>query len=457
MTDSSYRRAGSEVILSRRMRRSLLPLAALLALLGLEKPAAATGMQGHVWSSQCAVETLPAGDLRTLLEANPLRLDNGSFFPDSGYAAKHDYGETAHWEQFVEGYVQWLRATYPKPMQDPAAAPHVAFLMGAASHGLVDQTFDILFMDKVREVDGPTDDLDMSMDIFLAARRKYVPDFDYSAKDLVAIFGEHVGLAVPESEITEGMDLARAGQGVVAEFLWKDDEARGKQYPWARAHYLDPRVPGGYPWGALAVAGYWQNIVRRLEGDTSADALVVGTDPAPNGAVRGRAAGKVDAYLTLFVGQGLKRSSITASSFYVLDAAGAVVETEIRLRGDEWATTLQLRPKADWAPDAKYTLVLDTTVETLSGTHPSKRFELPFTTTVAPAGDEPPSPCPKTMTAHPRAEAPEEPIDAGAPTANAAPTSDSGGCASHGRAGGGGVAALLLAALAAHRVRRFRT
>ncbi len=443
------------------MRRTLLAAAVVPALLAVAEPARATGMQGHVWSSHCALETLPPGELKTLLEENARRLDNGSFFPDSGYAAGHAYGEAAHWEQFVEGYVRWLRATWADPLRDPAAAPHVAFLMGAASHGLVDQTFDILFTDKVREVDGPTDDLDTSMDIFLAARRVYVPELDYPAKDLATIFGERLGLEVPASAITKGMDLARTGQAVVTELLWKDHEARGKQYPWARARYLDPRVPGAYPWGGPAVAKYWQNVARRLQGDATADALVVGTDPAPNGALRGLAAGKVDAYLTVFVGQGLKRSSITESSFFVVDASGAVVPTEIRLRGDEWATTLQLRPKADWAPSAKYTLVLDTAVETLSGTHPTSRFELPFTTPCAGCsteldGDPPPSPCPKTMTAHARVDETDETdeTDEPAPT-NATPSADSGGCSTPVTPGAGSLGGSLLA-MAVALARRIR-
>lgn len=428
-----------------------LPLLSFAATLLVSSAASATGMHGHIWSSQCALETLPDGRLRSLLDGQRLRLDNGSFFPDSGYAAKHEYGETAHWEQFVDGYIQWLRAKHADPARD--APQHVAFLMGAASHGLVDQTFDILFMDRVREVDGPTDDLDTSMDIFLNVERKYVPDFAYDPNDLVDVFAKHVGLTVPPAEIKEGMDLARVGMGFVAEILWKDADKRGATYPWARAHYQDLRAPGSYPWGAAGVARYWENILRRLDGDASADALVVAADPPANGALATNSAGKVGALLTLFVGQGLKRPSVTSASFYVLDSAGVVVPTDVRLRGDEYATTLQLKPRADWSPDAKYTLVLDTAIETLNGTHPSKRFELPFQAACAGCNAEltgaaPPSPCPKTLAAFPR---PRDDEETETPKPPPAESTDGGGCSTSGR---GFAPAWWLVLACLHRRRR---
>jgi hypothetical protein len=413
-----------------------------VAALAAASPASATGMHGHIWSSHCALETVTDARLKPLLETHRVRLDNGSFFPDSGYAAKHEYGETAHWEKFVDGYIKWLRAKHADPVRD--APQHVAFLMGAASHGLVDQTFDILYMDKVREVDGPTDDLDTSMDIFLAARRKFVPDLAYDANELVDVFGKNVALTVPASEIKEGMDLARVGMGFVAEILWKDDAKRSAQYPWAKANYQDPRVPGSYPWGALAVAKYWENILRRLDGDSSAEALVVATDP-PHAVT----AGKMDAFVTAFVGYGVKRPSITASSFFVIDAAGSVIPTEIRIRGDEYATTLQLKPKGDWAEGAPYKLVLDTAIETVDGTHPSKRIEVPFV--VTPIVNGAPSPCPLALAAYPRpSDTDEEP----APTPNEPKSESSGGCATSGSTGGS--AALAIGALALTLARRAR-
>jgi hypothetical protein len=414
-------------------------LLSFLFVTALPASAAATGMQGHIWSSHCALETLSDARLRPLLEKERTRLDNGSFFPDSGYAAKHEYGETAHWEKFIDGYIKWLRAKYPDPVTE--APQHVAFLMGAASHGLVDQTFDILFMDRQREISGEVEDLDTSMDIFLAVKRKFVPDFAYDANELVDVFGKNVGLTVPAGEIKEGMDLARVGMGFVTEILYKDEAKRAAQYPWAHANYQDVRVPGSYPWGGLAVAKYWQVMLRRLDGNTSADDIVVGSDP-PHGV----SAGKLDSYATLFVGYGLKRPSITASSFYVTDASG-VVPTDIRIRGDEYATTLQLQPKSDWKTDTQYTLVLDTTVETIDGTRPSKKFELPFKVTPLATGAAPASPCPAALVAYPRPSDEEGEEPAPAPAAS----ESSGGCATSGGAAGG---ATLLAALLALAIAR---
>src|SRR5687768_15143990 len=115
----------------------------------------ATGMSGHAYMAECAAEQTEDASLRALIAAEGLRLLNGGFFPDSGYATDDsEQGEIPHWEQYVEAYVQLVRARWASPLDEPEAAAHVAFLLGLAGHGITDSTFDTLFYPRGAEVNG---------------------------------------------------------------------------------------------------------------------------------------------------------------------------------------------------------------------------------------------------------------------------------------------------------------
>ena len=117
-------------------------------LLGAQ-PALANGQSTHLWITEHALTHLPDGELKDIVSdpANRQMLRNGTMFPDGGYAVSDDYGEIAHWEGFQSAYREWIENNYPQPFSD-AGAQHVAFLMGMASHGMADQVFDSLFMER---------------------------------------------------------------------------------------------------------------------------------------------------------------------------------------------------------------------------------------------------------------------------------------------------------------------
>ena len=122
------------------LSRSLSMLAALALVLPVS--AWANGQTTHVWIAEEALRSLEAGELKSLLSSPELRdpLLNGAMFPDGGYAVSDHYGELAHWEPFQQAYLQWIRDTFPPPWDEGDAAPHVAFLMGLAAHGLAFST-----------------------------------------------------------------------------------------------------------------------------------------------------------------------------------------------------------------------------------------------------------------------------------------------------------------------------
>lgn len=349
----------------------------------------ATGMQGHMYVTELAVESLPAGELRTLLESRRDFWLDGSFLPDSGYAANDAYGEMAHWEQFVEAYITWIRATFAPPFTDGAAADHVAVLMGAASHGMLDQTFDTLLMDRAAELGDDTEELDTGIDAWIVndLGRTENPPVVLDANGISEVFASGFGYDVSPDTIMGGMNTAKQAIGVVINVLSKSDQGFRDASPWAATHYLDPETPGGYPFSAPVVAGYVENIWRRLQGDHAMDRAIIGAWPRDGGVGVPLDHALVASYLTFFSGHGLAPGSVTPDTAFVQDADGNPVDCTVRTRGDDWAGMIQLRPSADWAPHATYRVTLGTGIASLYGEHLPTPVTLQFTTACAP-GDE---------------------------------------------------------------------
>ncbi len=148
-------------------------------------PASTAAPTASVAASSAASATAP------VLDAHPMHLANGGYFPDSGYTARdHDQGEVAHWEPFVQAYIQVFRERY-KPPFTPEASQHLAFLMGLAAHGITDSTFDSLLYARAEQVDGGDfDSFDLSMDVFIAhdKPRYFVPEYAYVTSALVTVY-----------------------------------------------------------------------------------------------------------------------------------------------------------------------------------------------------------------------------------------------------------------------------
>lgn len=369
-------------------RAAALACAAALAaaLAGWAPDARATGMQGHMYVSEVALSHLPQGDLKALLQARRDAWLNGSFFPDSGYAANDPYGEMAHWEQFVEAYLQWIRASYEPPFTTGPAADHVAVLMGVASHSMVDQVFDSLFMAKVDEMDGDTDDLDTGIDTWIVVDldRKENPEVVIDAQAMSEVFSAGLAYEVSPATILGGMDTAKMAIGGVITVLASGHQKFRDVNPWGSKHYLSEDVPGAYPHCAEVTARYWQSLWRRLQGDESFGDALVGVTPGHGARNVAVAHDSVDGRVTLFFGYGLDRDSVTDTSIVVQDEQGQVVPTSVSMMGDAWAGTVKLTPLQDWSYRSIYTVRVTTQVATLYGTHPDEDLVSAFTTACAP-------------------------------------------------------------------------
>ncbi len=382
--------------------------AASLALLSAP-PARATGMQGHMYMAMCAAEQVADPRLRAVFDGYPLHLANGAFLVDSGYTMEdHDQGEIPHWEGFIEAYLQLIREKYPAPYDSPEASQHIANLMGMAAHGITDSTFDTLIYARAEQVEPSNmDSFDTAMDVFIVADmpRYFIPDYAYDAPLLSEAF-TRVQHPIPEADIDSAISTARTGIAAVTHLLYKGAGDYGKKYPWGRANFLNTATPGSYAFGAKVVMGYYRELLRRLDGDTSADEIVIGTYPSADYPLVTLDATRPDGKVILFFGHGLDRASITGDTVTVLGPDGMAVPVSVDVfRGDQWANVLVVQAQQSWLPGATYQVVLSNAVQTLHGASPQDDHTFSFTTCASPdANGDCPAPGPAPASACPETE-----------------------------------------------------
>lgn len=402
--------------------------------------ASATGMQGHIYMAECAAEQLAEGPLRqTLFEDSFLWLANGGYFPDSGYtSADHDQGEIPHWEGYVDAYIDWLRKTYPKPLEAPEAREHVAFLFGLAAHGITDSTFDTLLPPRSAQVDpGNPNEIDTSMDVFVVhdLGRNLIPTPAHHEDVLATVF-DAVDHPVAPDAIVEAMSTARVGIAAVTNFLAKTPTERLAAHPWAHRAYLDPRTPGGYPFGARVAKRYFEELAKRLEGSSDVDGLVIGTYPDATTPLATLDRANALARVVVFFGHGVDRGSYGAGSVVVLDSKDEPVAGQWNtFRGDQWLNVVTFDPASDWLPGESYRIVVAPTLVTLDGHSPSKPLVFPFEAPCADCtpdlggNDRPPTLCPLTDSRHPfAAPEPEDSTSSGGATPTEVPPPPAEGC-----------------------------
>jgi hypothetical protein len=356
-------------------------LAALGLLLLAPRPALANGQVSHLWVSQTAIELLPPGELKDLL-SDPAHEDmwrNGSMFPDGGYAVGDGYGETAHWEPFHNATIAWIRDTYGGPPYSGEAAEYVAFLMGMTSHGMADQVYDSLYMQRAHQEDAAMDwseSMDEATDVAFAS---YVGPVDHGElwvpDELMAqLMGEAMGHEVSASTIRTGQAMVRLVPVWVAEVIQQPEylEPYLAQFPWACSHQIDPLVWGNPPDEAEVVARYWQEIWGRLSGEELPVGPVLATFP-PDGKL---------GWETDFERVTARVTTISAWSL----RGDLVPELDLQLTTDDgeqaaisrwvyYANVIHAEPTADLAPTTHYTVTVPA--------------DLPFSDAAAPTTSDP--------------------------------------------------------------------
>jgi MYXO-CTERM domain-containing protein len=414
--------------------------------------ARANGDTAHVWIALRAVEHLPDGELRRLLERPELRtmLVNGSVFPDGGYVVGDDFGEQAHWEPFLDAYVRWVRETMDRPLTDGVAAEHVAFLMGVAAHGMADEVFDAMFMIAAQGYDASgwsdnlLDSLDTAADVMLVdqtgmeeiTEEPWVP-----AEDLSAIFADSLGYTVAPGTLVTAQDLvhritltfvasAAGDPAQIAEYY--------ERYPWSGDNLLDDTEPGAPPCEAEVVAAYWLALWDRLHEASSEQNVVIATYPRDGAAGHPTDRSRAEAQVVIVLGHGVETAQLQ-DDVEVRDDTGKVYEIEVT---SPWGTALtnlvRILPQEDWAEDRDFTVTLAPGFTAIDGFAPAAPFSFGFSTAPAPPSDPTSDPTPHT----------------GEPDVGRPPP-ESGGCAAGGQPGGG-LALVAAALLVAGRRKRHR-
>ena len=321
--------------------------------------ALANGQTTHVWITRHALEHLPEGHELTEIVQDPAHEDmliNGAMFPDGGYAVGHPYGEAGHWEPLQAAYLQWIREEQGFPLTD-SGREHVAFLMGLASHGMADQTFDALYMERSKVYDADYgwadgDSMDEATDVIWAQLTgpQPIPELWFPGSALEPLFLEQE-IEVSTDTMEDGLTLLHAAMELVGWMSEQDDVVAGyeAEFPWASAHLHDAEdVPGAPRCEGEIVALYWLDLWERLENGFEGDNAVLATLPVDGGWGHERDHGMVEARVSLVFARGLVQDSISAEDFVVTgpDGSDLPVDTWLFYRDD--SHVLHLIPQADW-------------------------------------------------------------------------------------------------------------
>lgn len=422
------------------MRAAILAIALLATIAAAPRAASANGGNTHIWISLHAIDHLPEGRLKQMLSRPELRatLINGSVFPDGGYVIKDDFGEMAHWEPFVQAYIEWMRDDVPHPFDHGDAAKYATFLFGLASHGMADQVFDSSFVETARIEDaaGWSDELltshDTATDVMLVAATgidyfdtpRWVP-----ATELSTLYRDRLAYEIDPASLDSAQELLfriainYGGSAAANPTTLADLNA---QYPWTAAHLLEENEVGAPPCEGEVIASYWMALWDRLHGVSGDENVVIATYPRDGSSGFATDHTSPRAQLLVVFGSGIQRTQL-ADRFEVVDSTGKSYQVTA---DTQWSTSdanlVKIRAIEDWAPNETFTVTVKPGLDFIDGNW----MEVPFSFTFSTAAGDPGAPT-SDPTPH-----------VGEPDVGSVPDA---GCCSSG--GGGGTGVLLAGAL----------
>ena len=331
--------------------------------------AEAHGIWGHIHVTAWAIENLPPGELRDFFEDPEVRNAAyfGAAFTDSGYwpnaneDAARTYGEHTHWEPFVEDYIQWMLANDAAPFESRESKLRVAFLIGAASHGLQDEIFDSYMLDFTYENDGGgQEETDPGTDGFLVLDdyTQVIPE-PWLPMDVLLELYEGLDAGVTEDVIRGGVNTMM--NVYVSEFGQKVAAGLGRSYaskiPWTRAHYMDPEIPGSLRSEIVPTAAYIGALWDRLNDRFDEDSLVIHAFPEASRRLLTGDSSSIGSVSMMIFGKGVEDTSLDAE---LVDDEGLPIEHSTlsnRWGGGAGKLTrlVRIRPEEDLAEGEWYT------------------------------------------------------------------------------------------------------
>ena len=355
----------------------------LLAQLGF-----ANGLTSHQWITLQAVDELPEGELKDLLSRDDMRpyLLNGALFPDGGYAVGDDYGEMAHWELFQMDFLDWIRVS--------GTDADKAFLFGLTSHGMADQTFDSMFMERSKVYDADYGwasgaSMDEATDVALASQlgAGEVPDV-WFPEVFPQLYAEQ-GHEVDAETLEQGTGLAGLAIRAVGVMAENPDAVAGydAKFPWANAHIADAGTRCSPLCEAKLVAAYWQVIGDRLEGGDGLGSPVIATVPGDGEQAQPLEAGSPESTVAVVFARGLNSESVTPNVITVADMAGADVLVDLGVFYGSGSHVVLIAPQQGWEPESDYVVTIHPGIMTYDGPTLTEETTFGFSTRTTPEGD----------------------------------------------------------------------
>ena len=367
-------------------------LVSALLLAGLVAPAHANGQTTHLWITWAAVDELEDGALKDLLsdEDNRTMLGNGTMFPDGGYAVGHHYGEHAHWPPFQERFAEWILDNFDGAY-DGEAAPYWAFYFGMASHGMADEFFDALYMERSKLYDADAWasglSLDTSSDFVWAGLTgaQTPPDF-WLPNALVELFAAQ-GIEVDQDTIDDGQTALSAAIDVVGlageEPSYADLHAG--YFPWGCAHLDSLIVPGAPRHEAKVVARYWESLWEQWHGAT--DLELIATVPDPGAYEHSDAIDDVESRVSLVFSRGMTGSDAIQEAVSIASDEGDHA-FEADLFYGQHSHVVNLHATDGWAEDAEHLVTVDASLESVDGSTLAEDASFVFSTAGEPVVSE---------------------------------------------------------------------
>lgn len=367
-------------------------------LLALGAPVAhANGQTAHIWITLDAVDALPEGPLKALLEREDLQaaLVNGAQFPDGGYAVGHGYGELAHWEPFQSHYLAWIRENHPQPLTDEGAR-HVAFLMGMASHGLADQVFDSLYVERSRVYDashGWSQDgnFDGDSDVIYAGEAGAIalPEAWVPYDTLLDLYVNHTDQHPSRETLEQANRALRAAVLAVGSASENDTLIADKRakWPWGGAHLADPATPGSPPDTAPVVAAYWADLWSQITGDVAPSPGILRRWPEDGAFEHGTDPATPESWASVAFGRGLAVEAVDLERLTWTDASGAAVPFSAGLFYGGNSHVLHLKPQEALAQPGTYTVRVEAGLVFTDGRVLAEPLSFTFHTDPAPLVD----------------------------------------------------------------------
>lgn len=396
-----------------RLRLTFTLVIACLAV--IPSTALGSGMTTHAFMAERAAAYVKSPALKRLLLLQGQQVLNGAQFPDSGYTPGTGYGETAHWERFVNAYIDQIRAVAPQrgcTLSDPlgACAPLVAHMLGTAAHGMGDETWDWLFEPRTTDhgekppnpclndpaytdpsracpvnlsslkatpVNDLSSSVEYSMDIAVISDYGRLAGYSLlppPINDLLPVFaklGEANGTADKMLQGEAFIGAALTGERAVSP---AEAQRLRRQMPWSWANVT--RAPGGVDWSARAIASYYEALWKRLLG-VSAPPQVAALYPAdgargvpyvwPAGRTSpGPSTGGGENRIIAVLSNAIYPPSVTPETFYLVGPDGGRVEPAPGFPkpgpygGSDGTHSMMFYPASDLQPCTKYTAVLTT-------------------------------------------------------------------------------------------------